>query len=270
MYDPTSSRLLSVESTRVNKVLMEMPKRQPSDGEKVKGETPLGLMRVKKVFTDSENRKVMEINVLPSKYCTFKCVFCPIGQAGEQTEEAFRFEETAPFILFLAEQIDAEKPDVLFINSMGESFANGQLEEIIALAKGKNVQASLYTNGYLLGNPDFAKIASLCDEVSGEIKAVNEPSFQKLQRPLPGYTIKNYLENMTRFRERYKGRFTVYVTLIKGANNDPDSVEWIRKALRLLNPTSIVFETFTDEKFGKAFGIPEEMLEEIKQKLAKE
>jgi len=169
---------------------------------------PLGQMRVKKVFTDSENRKVMEINVLPSKFCTFKCVFCPIGQAGEQTEESFRFNQTASFLLSLAERIDAEKPDVLFINSMGESFANDQLEEIIALAKGKNVQVSLYTNGYPLGNPDFARIASLCDEVSGEIKAVNEPSFQKLQRPLTGYSLETYLENMTRFRESYKCALT--------------------------------------------------------------
>ncbi len=230
----------------------------------------MSLMRVKKVCTDPDNRKIMEINVLPFKHCTFKCVFCPIGQAGEQTEESFRFEETAPFLLSLAERIDTEKPDVLFINSMGESFANNQLEEIIALAKSKNVQVSLYTNGYLLGNPQFARIASLCDEVSGEIKAVNEPSFQKLQRPLTGYSLETYMKNMTRFRESYKGRFTVYVTLIKRANDDPDSVEWIRKALRLLNPSSIVFETFTDEKFGKAFGIPKERLEEIKHALMKE
>ena len=227
----------------------------------------MDLMRVKKVYRDSENRKVMEINVLPSKFCTFKCVFCPIGQTGEQTDEAFSFKDTAPFLLSLAERIDAEKPDVLFINSMGESFANNQLEEIIALAKGKNVQISLYTNGYLLGNPQFGRIASLCDEVSGEIKAVNEPSFQKLQRPLTGYSLETHLENMTRFRESFKGRFTVYVSLIKGANDDPDSIEWIRKTLGRLNPTTVVFEPFTDEKFGKAFGVSDEKLEEVKQAL---
>lgn len=230
----------------------------------------MGLMRVKKVYTDPANRKVMEINALPSKYCTFKCVFCPIGQAGEQTEKTFHFEETAPFLMSLAERIDEEKPDVLYINSMGESFANDQLEEIIALAKGKNLEVSLYTNGYLLGNPEFARVAALCDEVSGEIKAVNELSFQKLQRPLVGYTLETYLKNMARFRENYRGRFTVYVTLIKGANDDPESIAWIRKALRILNPTAVVFETFTDEKFGKAFGVSEEKLREIKQTLSRE
>lgn len=227
----------------------------------------MGFMRVKKVYTDSENRKVMEINALPSKHCTFRCIFCPVGQTGEQTEEAFHFEETGPFLFSLAERIDAEKPDLLFINSMGESFANAQLEEITALAKERKVPVSLYTNGYLLGKPEFAGIASLCDEVSGEIKAANEASFQKLQRPLAGYSLEDYLKNMIRFRENYNGRFIVYVTLIKGANDDPDSIEWIGKTLRRLNPTRVVFETFTDEKFGKAFGVSDEKLEEVKQAL---
>lgn len=227
----------------------------------------MGLMRVKKVYTDTGNRRVMEINVLPSKFCTFKCVFCPVGQTGEQTEQPFRFEETDAFLPGLAERIDAEKPDLLFINSMGESFANDQLEEIIALAKRKNVQVSLYTNGYLLGKPEFARIAFLCDEVSGEIKAANEASFQKLQRPLAGYNLEEYIQNMIRFRENYNGRFNVYVTLIKGVNDDPDSIDWIRKTLLLLNPAAVVLETFTDEKFGKAFGVSEEKLEEIKQAL---
>ena len=119
----------------------------------------------------------------------------------------------------------------------------------------------------MLGNQEFARIASLCDEVSGEIKAANESSFRKLQRPMAGYSLEEYRSNMARFRKGYKGRFTVYVTLIKGANDDPDSIKWIRKTLSLLNPTAVVFETFTDEKFGKAFGVPEEKFEEIKRAL---
>ena len=56
----------------------------------------MGLMRVKKVFTDSENRKIMEINALPSKYCTFKCVFCPIGRSGEPAESVFDCGQPPP------------------------------------------------------------------------------------------------------------------------------------------------------------------------------
>ena len=28
-----------------------------------------------------EGKKVLEINILPEKYCNFDCVFCPIGRS---------------------------------------------------------------------------------------------------------------------------------------------------------------------------------------------
>lgn len=225
----------------------------------------MSLLRVKKIFTDPENNKIMEINILPSKYCNFRCVFCPIGQDGTQSEDAFHFEETKDFLSFLAGQLDNEKPDTLFINSMGESFANEQLEEVISLAKKKNVEVSLYGNGYLLGNPEYARLASLCDEVTGEIKAINEDSFQKLQRPLKGSTLGKYWSNMVRFREGYDGKFKIALSIIRDVNDDPESIEYIKKLLYKLNPDKVLLETFTDEKFGKAFGVSVDKMEMARQ-----
>jgi len=221
----------------------------------------LSRMRVKKVFENSENKKVMEINILPSKYCNFNCVFCPIGTNGTQTDKSSRFEETEDFLSFLAVQIDEQKPDVLFLNSMGESFANDQLAEFIALARKKNVEISLYGNGYLLGYPEYARLASLCDEVTGEIKAITEEDFQKLQRPMKGSTLEQYWNNMLRFREGYEGKFTIDLSIIKDVNDDPESIEHIRRFLNKLKVDKVLLETFVDEKFGSAFGVSKDKME---------
>ena len=222
----------------------------------------MSQMRVKKIFIDTQNRKVMEINVLPSKYCTFGCVFCPIGQKGEKTDKTHHFDETEAFLPYLEREIEVEKPDVLFINSMGESFLNSQLEEIVFLVKDKNLRVSLYTNGHLLGYPQFAKVALLCDETSGEIKATTEEDFRKYQRPLERYTLEEYWKNMIGFRERYKGEFVVYVTLIRGVNDNPESIECIKNVITKLDPSRVFVETFEDEKFGKAFGVSAQKLSE--------
>lgn len=224
----------------------------------------MSLIRVKKIFTDPENKKVMEINILPSKYCNFRCVFCPVGQEGIQSEDSFHFDETSDFLSSLAEQLDNEKPDTLFINSMGESFANDQLEDVISLAKKKNVEVSLYGNGYLLGDPEYARLASMCDEVTGEIKAITEDSFQKLQRPIKGSTLEKYLSNMVRFREGYDGKFRIALSIIKNVNDDSGSIEYIKKLLNKLKPDKVLLETFTDDKFAKAFGVSIDKMEMVR------
>lgn len=227
----------------------------------------MGTMRVKKAYRREDGKKVMEINVLPGKYCTFQCVFCPIPEKGTQTEGAYSFPETEAFLGDLAEQMDRERPDVLFLNSLGESFCNDRLGDLIDLGHRKGAQVSLYSNGYLLGDPSHAALASRCDEVSGEIKGVTEESFRKLQRPLEGRTLEEYVDRMVRFRKGYGGAFAVYVTLMKGVNDDPQSLGRLRDMLKRLAPTRVVLETFTDERFGKVWGIPEERVEDLRRAL---
>lgn len=229
----------------------------------------MSQMRVKKISTDETGRKTMEINVLPSKYCTFRCVFCPLGHDGVTTTEAFHFSETDAFLVSLSEQINREKPDVLFINSMGEAFSNDQLEDFISLAKAKGVKVSLYSNGFLLGEPEYARLASLCDEVACEVKAVDEASFQKFQRPFGGCTLEKYLDNMAGFRKNYKGELVAYVCLVKGMNDDPKCVAGIRENISKVNPDRVIVETVTDEKLGRSFGVSSNCLEKTQRDILK-
>ena len=50
---------------------------------------------MKKVYPDSEQRKVVEIDFLPSKHYTFS-VFCPIGRSGEPAESVFDCGQPPP------------------------------------------------------------------------------------------------------------------------------------------------------------------------------
>jgi wyosine [tRNA(Phe)-imidazoG37] synthetase (radical SAM superfamily) len=225
------------------------------------------MMRIKKIFSDEENRKVMEINLLPSKCCNFNCIFCPIEQKGTQPDRACDFEETREFMETLGRQMDEEKPQVLFINSMGEALFNDQIEKVISLAQSRNIEVSLYTNGYALGNSEYARIAGTCEEVSGEIKAAREETFQKFQRPLKGYSLEAYWKGMADFRRNYTGRFVAYVTLFKGVNDDPESLGCIRGLLGNLRPSAIKVDTPEDERFGKVFGLSPEEFERARKSI---
>jgi len=186
--------------------------------------------------------KVLEVNLLPEKYCNFDCIFCPIGRSRNKIE-------------------------LVFINSKGEAFLNEKLSEIIDLIKSKNVKVRLLSNGYVLGKDEYRKIANKCDEVIGELKVLEEEDFQKVQRPIAGYTIDEYISNMIEFNKQYKGKFIFEITIIKGYNDDQESITKLRAIIKQLQPEEIQVVRLEEEHFQKKLGISDERFEQIKREL---
>lgn len=73
-----------------------------------------------------------------------------------------------------------------------------------------------------MGKDEYKKIANNCDEVIGEIKVITEEHFQKVQRPIEGYTLDKYISNMALFNKQYKGKFIFEITIIKGYNDNEE------------------------------------------------
>jgi wyosine [tRNA(Phe)-imidazoG37] synthetase (radical SAM superfamily) len=121
----------------------------------------------------------------------------------------------------------------------------------------------LLSNGYLLGRNECKEIANMCDEVIGEIKAISEEDFQKIQRPIKGYTLEEYISNMIAFNKQYKGKFILEVTIINGYNDTEESINKIKDIISEISPDKIIIERMDDERFKKKLGISDERYNEI-------
>ena len=214
-----------------------------------------------------DGRKVLEVNILPEKYCNFDCVFCPIGRSQHKTDVQRSFPGTDNSIVELENNINALNPDLIFINSKGEALLNDRIDDIIDLIKANGKAVRLFTNGYLLGRSEYMKIANRCDEVVGEIKVLSEEDFQRLQRPIKGYTLAEYISNMASFRRQYAGRFIFEITIIKGCSDGPGSIEKLKDIIREISPDKIIVAKINDKRFEKKFSITDERLEEISRAL---
>lgn len=213
------------------------------------------------------DKKVLEVNILPEKYCNFDCIFCPIGRSAIKVDTQLTFDATEDALSELASKIDMLKPDLVFINSMGEALVHDKVEAIIALIQSKNVRVRLLTNGYLLGNQIYVDIANTCEEVIGEIKVITEETFQKVQRPIEGYILEEYIDNMAIFSKQYKGDFILEVTIIKGYNDDDQSLEQMKAIILKIAPTRIIVARIEDEPFEKKLGLSDERFEAIAKNL---
>jgi len=214
-----------------------------------------------------DGRKVLEVNILPEKYCNFDCVFCPIGRSQHKTDVQRSFPGTDNSIVELENNINALNPDLILINSKGEALLNDRIDDIIDLIKANGKAVRLFTNGYLLGRSEYMKIANRCDEVVGELKVLSEEDFQRLQRPIKGYTLAEYISNMAAFRRQYAGRFIFEITIIKGCSDGPGSIEKLKDIIREISPDKIVVAKINDKRFEKKFSITDERLEEISRAL---
>lgn len=214
-----------------------------------------------------DGKRILEVNILPEKHCNFDCIFCPIGRAQNKVDTQKSFDEMDSSLKELESKIENTKAELVFINSKGEALVNENIIDIINIIKGKGLPVKLLSNGYILNWPEFKEIANMCEEVIGEIKVASNEDFQKIQRPIEGYTFENHISNMKAFREQYKGKFILEVTILKGYNDDEESIQKLKSVIKEISPNKVIIERLEDEKFKKKLGIPDERFEEISNSL---
>lgn len=226
----------------------------------------MGGFSYKDIYIE-DGQRVLEMNILPEKHCNFDCIFCPIGRSNNKVDTPQSFGELENSLRELESKLEENKVDLVFINSKGEALVNEKIRDVIDLIKGKGLPVRLLSNGYLLGRDEYKEIANICEEVIGEIKAITEEDFQKIQRPIEGYTLEEYISNMITFNRQYKGKFILEVTIIKGYNDTEEAIDKIKNIIKELSPDKIIVERMNDEKFKKKLGISDERFDEISKLL---
>lgn len=229
----------------------------------------MNLFTYKPIYIE-EGKRILEMNILPEKYCTFDCTFCPIGRSHHKTDTIVSFPSIEGALADLERHFIEEKPELVFINSRGEALIHNQLPHIIEFIHAHRLPVRLLSNGYLLGKQPYMDIADCCEEVIGELKAVREDDFQLLQRPIEGWTLADYIQNMVAFRHQYKGEFIFEITILRTYTDDDDAIEILAKIIRKLTPHSLKVMPVDDDRFWKRLGVEEKRIKEIEERLQKE
>ena len=87
-----------------------------------------------------DGKRVLEVNILPEKYCNFDCIFCPIGRSKNKVDTQRSFDNIDGS---LAEIIDHTMAELVFINSKGEALVHDEISYIIDAIKAKGLPVRL-------------------------------------------------------------------------------------------------------------------------------
>lgn len=185
------------------------------------------------------------IDVTPFKTCSFDCVFCQCGCTTHLVAERGEFvpieevrEEIERWL-----KTDGQADCITFAGS-GEPTLYSRLDELIDFIKARTkIPVIVLSNGTLLYRIAVRDALLKADIVKISLSAWDNPSFQKINRPVRGLSFDQLLAGEREFRAEFKGELWMEVFLMEGLNADPEQVRSIAAAAAGIRPDKIHLNT---------------------------
>jgi wyosine [tRNA(Phe)-imidazoG37] synthetase (radical SAM superfamily) len=203
------------------------------------------------------------VDLIPRKTCPYDCIYCEVGPTTRPTLKRFHYQ--APAILReLAAYLERpdRRVDFITLTGSGEPTLNLDLGRIIGAIKSMTATpVAVLTNGALLYQPEVRRELAAADVVLPSLDAAREETFQKINRPVKGFTLAQLLAGLTACRREYRGQFWLEVLLLKGVNDSEAELTALRQVLAALGPDKVQLNTSVRpvvEDWARAL-TPEEM-----------
>jgi wyosine [tRNA(Phe)-imidazoG37] synthetase (radical SAM superfamily) len=162
-----------------------------------------------------------------------------------------------------------KKLDYITLSGSGEPTLNQHIGEIIHAIKDlTSIPLAVLTNGSLFSLEEVREALVGADVVIPSLDAVNDVTFQCLNRPHPSLNIQEIISGLIQFRNEYRGQIWLEVVFCRGINDDKEEIERLKGVIERIQPDRVQLNTPVRppaEEF--AYPLTTTQLEEIREKL---
>lgn len=211
------------------------------------------------------------VDLVPYKTCTFDCIYCDLGRTTHKTtfRESYVKPEEIRRELELVLPTLSKKPNYITLSGSGEPTLNQNIGDIIHAIKDlTSIPLAVLTNGSLLSIEEIRRELIEADVVLPTLDAVNDVTFQCLNRPPPLLKIEEIISGLIQFRKQYRGQIWLEVVFCRGINDDRGEIEKLKGVIERIQPDRVQLNTPVRppaEEF--AYPLTTDQLEEIRKKL---
>jgi len=164
---------------------------------------------------------------LKHKVCNMDCVYCQLGptlsQESQNKSPALSDESQRRTFVLTSDILNEvgmldpdEQFDCLTISGRGEPTLAENLGGIIAGIKAiRKEKIAVITNSSLLWREDVRQELMKADMVLAKLDALDQDSFNRVDRPAAGVSFGDVLQGLWKFRRGYKGYFSLDVMLVE-------------------------------------------------------
>jgi wyosine [tRNA(Phe)-imidazoG37] synthetase (radical SAM superfamily) len=195
------------------------------------------------------------VDLIPSKTCTYDCVYCQVGRTtlhtlerreyvplGEVLDELDRFRATRP------------RPDYITLAGSGEPTLHSGIGTFLHECKARwDVPLCVITNGSLLWDPAVRADLLHADLVIPSLDAATPELFQQVNQPVAGLAFDRMVDGLAAFRETYPGTIWLEVLLVDGLTASEEHVRALARHIERIRPDRVHLTTTTRPVPGGAF-----------------
>ena len=209
------------------------------------------------------------IDLIPSKTCTYDCLYCQVGRTTEKTITRKSWVNIDEIIAELKTRLSA-KPDFITLSGSGEPTLSGDCGQLIEKIKRiTDVPIAVLTNGSLLFMSEVRKELLAADVVMPSLDAGDQETFKKINRPCPQITFDKMLQGLIDFRKEFKGKYWLEVFLIAGLNDSDEQIEKIARCIEKIQPDKVQLNTVTRPPAEDVKAVSRQRLAQIAKRIYK-
>jgi len=186
------------------------------------------------------------IDLVPHKICTYDCIYCQIGKT---TEKALVRKEYVPAGAILGEvrrffEEETSGIDHLSLSGAGEPTLHSGIGSVIEGIKIITpIPVAVITNGSLLYEEEVRRDLLRADIVLPSLDAVSQEVFNRVNRPLLGFSVEKVVEGLVDFRKAYQGQIWLEILFCKGINDSKEELLKMKKTIDRIQPDLIHLNT---------------------------
>jgi len=182
------------------------------------------------------------VNPIPFKTCNYNCVYCQLGRTSPLLNHRQAFFPPGEVLQEIQHALEMHVGEIDYVTLVGEGEPTlyQNLGDVIAQTKRMTpLPMAVITNGSLLHRDEVQQELVPADVVIPSLDAADRETWKKVNRPHGRLDLEEIIEGLVRFRHMFHGQLWVEVMLVKGINDQEESLQAIRRALDRIAPDEI-------------------------------
>lgn len=181
------------------------------------------------------------INNIPSKVCSYSCIYCQVGKTDHMQIERCPFYDPADVIRHVTRQVKnaqkkGESIDYLTFVPDGEPTLDANLGREIDLLKPIGIKIGVITNGSLIDREDVKKDLMKADWVSVKVDAGSKKRWRMIDRPHKSLALDSIWDGMLDFSKKFQGTLVTETMLTQSKYHGLEDINRIADFVSALNP----------------------------------